>query len=239
MRLVSLKVHAFCRTHMSILAWPTQTTTQSVLLSTTFHGIAHRAPLQPDCTRVARVTRKALTRHGVCSTVTARLSFSGGGKATSAGNGPLMIRHVLVGAVVAVAGFALAPNANAIIFRTAPSCAPGFFVNPDDLSGECLAPSPGNDYVALAVSPITGDGGWGNGATRNEAERIAVAQCVASSNSVCDVLASTHNGCAARAVDTVSGVYNGGIGANPDSASADALGPLQNGQMMYVECSKP
>jgi hypothetical protein len=151
-----------------------------------------------------------------------------------------MIRTTLVGAaVILTTSIALIAPANAEPWMTAPSCPSGNYVNPDDLNGACLPATTGNDYVALAISTSTGMMGWGTASTQDDANRVAVAQCVASSNSVCEAIAGTHHGCSAIAQDAGSGVVNGGIGSDPNSATADALRMLPNGQVVAVQCSQP
>src|SRR5262245_8945521 len=98
-----------------------------------------------------------------------------------------MIRIYLTGAMVLGAIAAFPATAEASTWVTGPACEPGFYVNPDDLAGGCLPPTPGNSYVALSISPSSGGGGWGMADSEEEAARIAIAQCVANSNSVCEV----------------------------------------------------
>ena len=140
-----------------------------------------------------------------------------------------------VAVIVAVAfGIAVATSGGAA--AESPVCGPGTYVSPDDLN-VCLPATAGNDYVALAYSPSTGAGGWGTADTQDRANQIAMAQCVASSNSVCQVIAAVHHGCAAYAIDAESGVVQGGTGADGASAAADALRGLPRGVVSAVQCS--
>jgi len=147
----------------------------------------------------------------------------------------------LLFSVAVITAFAAAPSpfADASVLPSAPACPPGYFINPDDLSGACLPPTPGNNFVSIAASTTTGEAGWGSGASQKEADRIAVAQCVAATNSICDVVAAAGNGCVAYAVDAASRVFAGGNGFDSESAAASALDGLPNGTVLTVQCSRP
>jgi hypothetical protein len=154
------------------------------------------------------------------------------------------MKRLLIGGLAALAIGAIgtpvasAATADAHSWASAPACPPGSYTNPDDLNGACLPGGPHNDFVALAVSPSSDQGGWGTDGNQDGADRIALAQCVANSNSVCQVVARMHNGCAAIAIDG-SAVVHGGTGADAASASANALSGLTDGQLVTVQCSKP
>ncbi len=117
-------------------------------------------------------------------------------------------------------------------------CPPGYYISPNDLT-VCLPPTPGNMFVSIAVSAVTGQGGWGSGPSMEEADRIALAQCTANTNSLCSVVANAGYGCVAYAVDAASGKSSGGSGPDPASAVADALHGLANGEVVTVRCSHP
>ncbi len=103
----------------------------------------------------------------------------------------------------------------------------------------CLPPTPGNDFVSIAASTTNGLAGWGSGSSFEEADRIAIAQCVANAGSVCDVVVNAANGCVAYAVDADAHQFRGGAGPDRPSAAADALVGLANGQVGTVQCSHP
>lgn len=117
-------------------------------------------------------------------------------------------------------------------------CPPGYYVSPDDLS-VCLPPTAGNNFVSIAASTTNGRAGWGSGSSYEEADRIAIAQCVANSGSVCSVVANAGSGCVAYAIDAVAHQFGGGSGPDPDTAAADALDGLANGEVATVQCSRP
>jgi len=153
-----------------------------------------------------------------------------------------------VAAAVAAAGVIAmpAPHAPAAVGASPPlpaapttgPCPPGYYVSPDDLT-ECLPPTPGNMFVSIAASTTTGQAGWGSGGSMEEADRIAVAQCTANTNSVCSVVTNAGNGCVAYAVDAATRTIGGGAGPDPASAAADALLGLANGEVLTVQCARP
>jgi hypothetical protein len=150
-----------------------------------------------------------------------------------------MIGPVFFISALAAVNIQFAPNAVSSTLATGPSCMPGWYVNPDDLGGPCLPATPGNAYVSLAGSPTAGPGGWGTGSSQVEAERVALAQCVSGTNTVCEIIASTYDGCAAYAFDPASRISTGGIGPDVATASADAINKSPNGQILMAECSRP
>ena len=141
---------------------------------------------------------------------------------------------VVAAAAVAAVGLMAVPTSPA----HAAGCPPGYFVSPDDLT-VCLPPTPGNDFVSIAASTTNGAAGWGSGSSFEDADRIAVAQCVANTGSVCSVVVNAGNGCVAYAVDAIARKFGGGAGPDPASAAADALEGLANGEVATVQCSGP
>ncbi|MBI3226496.1 MAG: DUF3761 domain-containing protein [Mycolicibacterium cosmeticum] len=95
----------------------------------------------------------------------------------------------------------------------------------------------GNDeYVALAISPVTAQVGWGTAGSQGRADEIAVSECAAASNSLCKVAAEMHNGCAAIVIG--SGMFFGGYGVTTAEAVLSASSNLPNGRVAGVQCSK-
>ncbi|WP_442930446.1 DUF4189 domain-containing protein [Mycobacterium sp. NBC_00419] len=148
----------------------------------------------------------------------------------------MICRSAITTAVVA-SSFLVAPTAQSSPLVAAPECPPGTHVNPDDLSS-CLPNTPGNDYVAFAVAN-NGYAYAGKGISERESTRIAMAGCVATTNSACEIVASTHNNCVAIATDMTTGAVQAGVGTTPDAASANALATLSNGQVYATECPEP
>jgi hypothetical protein len=149
-----------------------------------------------------------------------------------------MILRARMGAAVLLLGLTCAPAAEADTWPTAPACPAGTYTNPDDLTGACLSGTPGNDWVSIAFSPSTGLAGWGTAAAGDQADRVAVAQCVANTNSVCEVIAGIHDGCAAYAVAGDGSTVGGGVCVDSPAASGDALSKLPaGGQVTFVKCS--
>ena len=72
-----------------------------------------------------------------------------------------------------------------------------------------------------------------------EADRIAVAQCTANTNSVCAVVANVGDGCVAYATDPAARTFGAGAGSDPAIAVANALDGLANGEIVTVRCSHP
>jgi hypothetical protein len=143
-----------------------------------------------------------------------------------------------VSAVVAAVGLIALSAPQALASPTAGPCPPGYYVSPDDLT-MCLPPTPGNTFVSIAASTTTGLAGWGSAHSMEEADRIAIAQCTANTNSVCSVVANASNGCVAYAVDAATRTIGGGAGPDPSSAAANALFGLANGEILTVRCSRP
>lgn len=107
----------------------------------------------------------------------------------------------------------------------------------DNLPG--LIASGGDDeFVALAIWPVTGIGGYGTAGTKDRAIQIALAECQAATGGVCQVAAGMHNGCAAYAIDPSAPAWHGGSGTDPTSVGADALSYLGgSGHVGAVHCS--
>jgi Domain of unknown function (DUF4189) len=80
--------------------------------------------------------------------------------------------------------------------------------------------------VAVAISPRTRDSSYGTAGTQEQANKIAVSECVASTgDDLCLVIARMHHGCAAVAVSD-TGDWAGGSGIDEMSAKAQALDKL-------------
>jgi len=105
------------------------------------------------------------------------------------------------------------------------------------------APTPlvtagGDDqFVAIAVSPLTGKAGWGTGGSEGEATQKALAVCAAATGDVCQMAGGMHHGCAAYAIDPHTNRWNGGAGDDPASAGADAVRRNGGGYVAGVRCS--
>ncbi|WP_442930447.1 DUF4189 domain-containing protein [Mycobacterium sp. NBC_00419] len=150
-------------------------------------------------------------------------------------------RFVIATALVALS-LVVAPAAHATPLVAGPPCPPGTYVNLNDISGPCLSNTPGNDYLAYAVSVSANRTFWGTGASEREADTSAMVECAASTNSACDLIAHTRNGCIAIAsgdLPNSEGVIpsEAGVGPSADAASADAVARLHGGQVYDLNCS--
>lgn len=118
-------------------------------------------------------------------------------------------------------------------------CPEGMYVDPNNLSS-CLAATPGNDYVALAASPglPTAGAAYGGAASQGEADRIAMAQCVAGTNSTCEIIARAYHACAAIAL-APNGSMVSGVGPDPNAAATAAMNAAPGGQALGGRCSEP
>lgn len=117
-------------------------------------------------------------------------------------------------------------------------CPEGSYVDPTNLSS-CLPDTPGNDYVSLAASSSNpAAGAFGTAPTQGKADDIAIAQCVAGSNSACQVIARAYHACAAYALGA-NGIIVGGVGPDPSTASADALNAAAGGPALGGHCAEP
>jgi hypothetical protein len=102
----------------------------------------------------------------------------------------------------------------------------------------------GEDWIAMAVSPSTGNAGYGGGGNADEAVRIALNECRDHTNGGrCEVASVIEYGCVAYAWNVHTQSWTGGRGPDKDSATADAAGKL----MPYMQgdvrgnaiCSNP
>lgn len=117
-------------------------------------------------------------------------------------------------------------------------CPEGSYVDPSNLSS-CLAATPGNDYVALATSLSNpAAAGYGTATSQGQADQIAMAQCIARSNSACQVAARAFHACAAFALGA-NGIVVGGVGPDPSTAAADALNAAPGGRPLGGHCAEP
>lgn len=117
-------------------------------------------------------------------------------------------------------------------------CPQGSYVDPSDFKS-CIAGTPGNDYVSLATpsnNPTAAT--FGTATSQPEADQIAVAQCTAGSNSVCQVAAQAHHACAAFAV-RANGAIVSGVGPDLDAANASASSQASGGRLVGGRCSDP
>lgn len=94
-----------------------------------------------------------------------------------------------------------------------------------------------NEFVAIAVSPLTGKSGWATGGSEGAATQKALANCAAITGDVCKMAGGMHNGCAAYAIDPQTSQWHGGAGDDPASAGADAVSRLGGGYVAGVHCS--
>ncbi len=118
------------------------------------------------------------------------------------------------------------------------TCPQGSYVDPGNLNS-CLAATPGNDYVSLATSSSNPTmATFGAATTQSGADEIAVAQCIAGTNSTCQVAAQAYHACAAFAVGA-NGSIVGGVGRNLDAAHADASKAAPGGRVVGARCSDP
>lgn len=103
-----------------------------------------------------------------------------------------------------------------------------------------------DDWVALAYSPSTNQGGWGTSGTDLGANSIALAQCGQNSGNAidCVLTATTHVGCVAYAAGP-AGAWVGGQGPDEGGAIQDAANQAlaRPDASAYnlggVHCSKP
>jgi hypothetical protein len=84
-----------------------------------------------------------------------------------------------------------------------------------------------DQYVAVAISPVTRWSGYGTAGTIERARTIALNECKihGGNESLCSVAESAHYGCVAVAIDA-SGSFKGAKGPDPDSARQAALASL-------------
>ncbi|WP_407662954.1 DUF4189 domain-containing protein [Mycolicibacterium helvum] len=151
-----------------------------------------------------------------------------------------MICRFAIATAAVASSFLVAPAAHSTPVIATLECPPGTYVNPDDLNA-CLPNTPGNDHVALSVSASAQELYWGRGSSPQEASRISMAQCVAATNSACEIIAQTQNGCIALAYDD-DPMAQAGIGPTPEAASTDALSRLNHhgeGHIWASYCSSP
>ncbi len=110
-------------------------------------------------------------------------------------------------------------------------------------SPSSIVPSPlittggDNQFVAIAVSPVTGKAGWDTGGSEDEATQKALAACAAATGDVCQMAGGMHHGCAAYAIDPQTNRWHGGAGVDPASAGADAVSRLGGRYVAGVHCS--
>jgi hypothetical protein len=120
----------------------------------------------------------------------------------------------------------------------ATGCPAGSYVDPANLSS-CLPSTAGNDYVSLATSPSNvAATAFGTATGQGEADAIAMAQCVARSNSACLVAARAYHACAQIALDT-NGAVVAGVGPDIGSATAAALDAAPGGRVLGGHCADP
>lgn len=98
------------------------------------------------------------------------------------------------------------------------------------------APTGGDDYVALAISPLTSIVGWGTAESQLRADAIAISECAKASGDVCQLAAEMHNGCVAIAVNPT--MFHGGYGPTTAEAIMSAGAGLPGGRIIAVQCSK-
>jgi Protein of unknown function (DUF732)/Domain of unknown function (DUF4189) len=103
-----------------------------------------------------------------------------------------------------------------------------------------------DEFVALAISPRAIDsarhGGFGTSGTQDQANRIALSECRASTgNDDClTVNAGMFHGCVSYAIDSSRSSWASGSGPDPAAARADALRRLEGPAFgSYVQCSDP
>lgn len=117
-------------------------------------------------------------------------------------------------------------------------CPAGSYVDPNNLSN-CLPSTDGNDYVALAASPgSTAAGGYGTATTQEQADSIAMAQCVASGGGACLVASRAYHACAAFALDP-NGAVIGGTGPDMATAATDAQNKARGAYSARGHCADP
>lgn len=117
-------------------------------------------------------------------------------------------------------------------------CPQGTYIDPANLNS-CIASTPGNDYVSVATpsdNPTVAT--FGAASSQSDADKIAVAQCIAGTNSTCQVAAQAFHACAAFAVGA-NGNIVGGVGPSLDAASANASKAAPGGRVVGGRCSDP
>lgn len=103
-------------------------------------------------------------------------------------------------------------------------------------SSQLIATGGDDQYVALAISPVTAQIGWGTAGTQGRADEIANAECVAASGAGCQVAAEMHNGCVAIVLTSSS--FQGGNGVTSAEAVMAASSRLPDGRVAALQCSK-
>ena len=78
----------------------------------------------------------------------------------------------------------------------------------------------GDDYVAIAINPITGESAYGMSGTQEHAIEITMTMCQA--KGPCLVAQAMHHGCVGIAFDPVSRVWASGRGVDELSAATEA-----------------
>lgn len=117
-------------------------------------------------------------------------------------------------------------------------CPCGGAAPPSSVAPSTLVTTGGNNqFVAIAVSPLTGKSGWDIGGSEDEATQKALAACAAATGDVCQMAGGMHNGCAAYAIDPLTSRWHGGAGNDPASAGADAVRRNGGGYVAGVHCS--
>ncbi|QEM43567.1 DUF3761 domain-containing protein [Mycolicibacterium grossiae] len=101
---------------------------------------------------------------------------------------------------------------------------------------QLIATGGDDQYVALAISPVTAQIGWGTANTQGRADGIANAECVAASGAGCQVAAEMHNGCVAIVLTSSS--FQGGNGVTSAEAVMAASSRLPGGRVAALQCSK-
>lgn len=101
---------------------------------------------------------------------------------------------------------------------------------------QLIATGGDDQFVALAISPLTAQIGWGTAGTQPRADDIALSECALASSSECKIAAEMHNGCVAIAIG--SGMFMGGFGTTSAEAILNASSQLTNGRVAAVQCSK-
>jgi hypothetical protein len=94
----------------------------------------------------------------------------------------------------------------------------------------------GDDYIAVAVSPATGGGGYGASGTMDDATHIALLQCHEYTGSECVIATAIHHGCVSLATN-IDGQWRGGRGPDEAAARADAIVGLPAATVLGAWCS--
>lgn len=98
----------------------------------------------------------------------------------------------------------------------------------------------GEDWVAIALAPADGGGGYGASGTPDDAVKIALDEC--SHHGKCVVASAIEYGCVAFVLDTQNH-WAGGRGPDKDAAMNDAVGKLPDpsaaGMTGGSACSTP